>query len=180
MGRAKRPGREQGRPAVATLLLRRATLVIVVVASALASAACWDFQKNVPEGPSALPPARFATVRIEYRQPRGCSNAAALCATRVVFFGSWMQPGQEVLLDPQPGLIWTGEATNVPVNWPPADVPHRVRVFDPHLAETPTGGVSASRLSVGGQTLTTFDALGTTDESAYVYVDDVGVGHNPQ
>jgi hypothetical protein len=178
VGRAKRPGRQGGPPAVATLLLRRASLV--VVASALASAACWDFQKDVPEGPSALPVARFATVRVEYRQPRGCSNAVALCETRVVFFGSWMQPGEEVLLDPQPGLIWTGEATNVPVNWPPADSPHRVRVFDPHLADTPTGGVSAARLTVGGQFLTKYDSLGTADESAYVYVDDDGAGHNPQ
>jgi hypothetical protein len=161
-----------------TSLLRRSPLLLVV-ASASFGAACWDFQKNVPEGPSPLPPVRFATVRVAYRQPRGCTNDVALCETRVVFFGSWMQPGQEVLLDAQPGLIWTGEALNVPVNWPPADVPHRVRVFDPHLAQTPTNGVTAARLTVGGQILTQFDSRGTPSESAYVYIDDVGVGHNP-
>jgi hypothetical protein len=119
-------------------------------------------------------------VHVEYRQPRGCSNVASLCETRVVFFGSWMHPGEEVLLDPQPGLIWTGEANNVPVNWPPEDSPHLVRVFDPHLTDTATGGVTAARLQVGGQMLTRFDSPGTTSESAFVYVDDVGVGHNPQ
>jgi hypothetical protein len=179
VGRATRPCRlgAFGRRAVTTLLLRRAPLL--AIALALASPACWNFQKDVPEGPSALPPARYATVDVQYRQPRGCSNLAALCETRVVFFGSWMQPGEEVLLDPQPGLVWTGEAKKVPVNWPPADSPHLVRVFDPHLTDTPTGGVTAARLSVGGQILTEFDSPGTASESAYVYIDDLGVGHNP-
>jgi len=149
------------------------------LALALAASGCWDFQKDVPEGPSALPVARYATVRVQYRQPNGCVNVASPCDSRVVFFGSWMRPGEELLLDAGPGLVWTGQAPNVPVNWPPAESAHLVRIFDPHLRESVTGGVTAARLSVGGQIVSSFDQVGTPSESAFVYVDDIGVGHNP-
>jgi hypothetical protein len=149
------------------------------VLACLAAAGCWDFQKDVPDGPSALPVARYATVRVQYRQPNGCPNVTSPCDSRVVFFGSWMRPGEELLLDAGPGYVWTGDATNVPVNWPPEESPHLVRIFDPHLSETETGGVTAARLIVGGQIVTDYDQVGTPSESAYVYVDDVGVGHNP-
>jgi len=149
------------------------------LALALAASGCWDFQKDVPEGPTPLPVARYATVRVQYRQPNGCVNVSSPCDSRVVFFGSWMRPGEELLLDAGPGLVWTGQAANVPVNWPPVESAHLVRIFDPYLRESETGGVTAARLSVGGQIMTSFDQVGTPSESAYVYVDDVGVGHNP-
>jgi len=139
-----------------------------------------DFQPEVEEGPSPLPVGRFTSVKIEYRQPAGCENVASACEQLVVFFGSWMRPGQEIYLQDDPGsLVWTGTVTNVPVNWPPNDEPHYVRVFDPHLFDTPTGGVTAARLLVGGQTIYYYDQPGTRRESGLIYVDDNGVGRNP-
>jgi hypothetical protein len=149
-----------------------------LVAIALVGVAC-DVQPDVTEGPSALPPTTYATIQIEYRQPNACENVAESCVDRVVFFGSWMRPGEEVLLDGAPGHIWVGQATNVPVNWPPVIEPHLVRVFDPHLVQTVTAGVTASRIRVGGQILTEYDDVGTPKESGRVYVDMDGIGHNP-
>lgn len=139
-----------------------------------------DFQPDPLPGPDPLPPARLVSVAVEYRQPNGCLNVSARCDDLVVFFGSWMRPGQEVYLQAAGGgLVWTGVVQGVPVNWPPSDEPHLVRVFDPHLVDSPTGGVTAARLIVGGQILSQFDSPGTPKESGLVYVDDNGVGRNP-
>ena len=165
----------QGRRAPYTLL----------IALALAWSGC-DFQKDPDEGPSALPSTRFVTVKVEYRQPAGCQNSQGTCDARVVFFGSWMRPkdssypGDQVLLDTQFGAnFWSGYVTHVPVNWPPTDFPHYVRVYDPHLLDTPSGGVTAARLSIGGQMITEYDSPGTPTESGLIYVDDDGVGRSP-
>ncbi|HXK09597.1 MAG TPA: hypothetical protein VMT70_08135 [Vicinamibacteria bacterium] len=124
--------------------------------------------------------ARLVSVPVLYRQPNGCVNTSSSCDNLVVFFGSWMRPGQEIYLASDPGShVWTGVALGVPVNWPPADEPYLVRVFDPHLVDTPTGGVTAARLMVGGQLLDQFDQPGTPKESGLVYIDDNGVGHVP-
>lgn len=139
-----------------------------------------DFQPEVERGPTTLAGGRFATVRIEYRQPAGCENQPAACENLVVFFGSWMRAGQEIYLRDVPGTsLWVGIAANVPVNWPPNDEPHYVRVFDPHLVDTPTGGVTAARLQVGGQAIYYYDQPGTPKESGLIYVDDNGVGRTP-
>jgi hypothetical protein len=153
---------------------------IVWPAVAAAAAGC-DFQPDPPEGPAALPGSRTVDVRVEYRQPQGCVNTvSARCVDLVFFFGSWMHPGEEFALDLAPGTyVWSGTAKGVPVNWPPTDQPHLVRVFDPHLQGTPTGGVTGARLIVGGQLLNEFDSPGTPKESALVYIDDDGVGRNP-
>jgi hypothetical protein len=153
---------------------------IVWLAAAVAAAGC-DFQPDPPEGPAALPGSRTVDVRVEYRQPQGCVNTnSAHCVDLVFFFGSWMHPGEEVALELAPGTyVWSGTAKGVPVNWPPTDRPHYVRVFDPHLKDTSTGGVTGARLTVGGQLLDEFDSAGTPQESALVYVDDDGVGRNP-
>jgi hypothetical protein len=147
---------------------------------AAAAAAC-DFQPDTTPGPSALPGTRTVSVRIEYRQPAGCVNAdRANCIDPVFFLGSWMHTGEEVILESVPGsYVWAGTAPGVPVNWPPTDEPHLVRVYDPHLKGTATAGVTAARLTVGGQLLTAFDKPGTPDETALVYIDDDGVGRNP-
>jgi hypothetical protein len=157
-------------------LARRLCWLVVAVAAA----GC-DFQPDPPEGPSALAPTRLVNVRIEYRQPQGCENPdPARCVDLVWFFGSWMHAGEEIALEPVAGsYVWAGTATGVPVNWPPKDEPHLVRVFDPHLKDTPTGGVTAARLTIGGQDLTQYDQPGTPQESGRVYVDDNGVGRNP-
>jgi hypothetical protein len=160
---------------------------LAVLALAASATGCEDFlHPDVTPGPSPAPVGRFVSVKVEYRQPAGCNNSQGTCDARVVFFGSWMrqgvngQPGDEVLLDTQASpSFWTGVATNVPVNWPPVDIPHYVRVYDPHLLDSPTGGVTAARLIVGGQIITQYDSPGTTKESGLIYVDDNGVGHNP-
>lgn len=153
--------------------------LFAALALALAGAGC-DFQPDPPAGPEPLAPGRFVDVTVEYRQPNGCQNAPSACDNLVVFFGSWMRPGQEIYLASDPGSrVWTGIARGVPVNWPPSDAPHLVRVFDPHVVDTPTGGVTAARLVVGGQALSQYDSPGTPQESALLYVDDNGVGRNP-
>jgi hypothetical protein len=136
-----------------------------------------DIQPDVAEGPSELPLTSLTTVTVEYRQPNQCANAPSACAGRVVFFGSWMSAGQGLPLDPAPGHMWVGQATDVPVNWPPVIAPHLVRVFDPYLVQTETAGRTAARLRVGGQPVTEYHDAGTPAESGRMYVDDNGHGH---
>jgi len=158
----------------------------LLLALAAYGAGC-DFQKDPEPGPTAVQPVRFATIKVEYRQPAGCQNADPVhCDDHVVFFGSWMRQrtptreGDEVLLDTRFGPnFWEGLVANVPVNWPPNDFPHYVRVYDPHLQSTSSGGVTAARLIVGGQIITDYDAPGTPQESGLIYVDDNGVGRSP-
>jgi hypothetical protein len=161
-------------------LLRR--LAPLVAVSAAAAAGC-DFQPDPAVGPEPLPGTRTVSVRIEYRQPANCANLdRSNCIDPVFFLGSWMHPNQneEVILTAVPGsYVWAGTATGVPVNWPPTDQPHYVRVYDPHLKNTPNAGVTGARLTLGGQALTQYDKPGTPNEAALVYIDDSGVGHNP-
>ncbi len=163
-----------------------------VPALALAAGGCLEITKSVTAGPPPVASPRIVSVKIEYRQPNGCANVALHCNDLVVFFGSWMGPavagepspsgssGGPLPLRRTPGTYaWTGTVTNVPVNFPPRDQPYLVRVFDPHIVQSETGGVTALRLVVGGQTITFFDQPGTTSESGVIYVDDNGVGRNP-
>jgi hypothetical protein len=158
----------------------------LLVAAGLTSA-CFEVQTTA--GPSPVTQPRLVSVRLEYRQPAGCvaviPSNVALCDNPVVFFGSWMRqppPGTPAgfLLTLTPGtLTWTGTVTGVPANFPPRDQPYFVRVYDPHLVETASGGVAASRLIVGGQIITQFDSPGTPSESGLIYIDDNGQGHSP-
>ena len=152
----------------------------LVVLTSLLSVSCYDFRLTGPEDPAPDSPPHLVSVTVEYRQPNGCVEGSPRCEDSVVFFGSWMQPGGEFLLRRDPGrFIWRGVATGVPVNYPPRDQPHYVRVYDPHMVGSPTGGVSAERLKVGGEAITFFDAPGGTRESGLIYVDMNGFGHNP-
>jgi hypothetical protein len=91
-----------------------------------------------------------------------------------------MRTGLVLTLTPASGrYVWTGTATNVPVNFPPRDEPYLVRVFDPYLLDTSSGGVTAARLQVGGQVVVDVEAVGTPAESGRVYIDDNGIGHTP-
>jgi hypothetical protein len=138
------------------------------------------FHQTGPEDPSpvAVPP--LVSVRVEYRQPNGCLNVTSNCDGRVVFFGSWMPKGKEVLLTQVEGtFVWTGTITGVPVNFPPVDQPYLVRVYDPYLRDYQTAGVTADRLQVGGAPLTQFYLYGTSSESGLIYIDATGVGHSP-
>jgi hypothetical protein len=150
------------------------------LAAALFSVSCYDFRGESPEDPSPVVPPGVVSVTIEYRQPLGCVNSAGTCDNPVVFFASWMRLGQAIILTPRAGgLIWVGTAHNVPVNYPPREYAHTVRIYDPHILDHPTGGITAERLWVGRQLLTVYDSEGTSAESALVYVDENGFGHNP-
>jgi len=158
---------------------RRRPAARLLVAAVLASG-CYDFHLEGPEDPSPVPIVRLVSVSVEYRQPRGCINTATPCDEPVVFFGSWMRDGAEFALTPVPGtFLWRGTARGVPVNFPPKGEPYLVRVFDPFLRESPTGGVSAERLNVGREFLVRFDSPGGPRESGLVYIDENGFGHSP-
>ena len=159
------------------LLSRRLGLVLI----AGLSVACPDFQPDPPAGPTPITGGqRYATITVEYRQPQTCVNTLGRCQDHVVFFGSWMGRGDEVMLTTPAGpTFWTGVVENVPVNWPPRDEAHRVRVYDPHLQGTEIEGFTAARLVVGSQTIYFYDKAGTPNEAGLIYVDDNGVGHNP-
>jgi hypothetical protein len=158
-----------------TLAKRRAAAAALLL---LGAASC-ESQAG-PEDPSPVIPPRLVSVTVEYRQPNGCLNSLGRCADQVVFFGSWMKPGEEFALRPlADGLVWVGTARNVPVNYPPREFAHAVRIFDPHILDHPTGGVTAERLRVGRQLLTVFDQEGTPAESGLVYIDENGFGHSP-
>jgi hypothetical protein len=147
---------------------------------ALAAAGCLvPSVATGPADPDPVPLPRLVSVTIEYRQP-SCFNVSASCEGSVFFWGSWMRPGNEFALTPQPGgFLWTGTARNVPVNFPPRDQPYLVRVYDPYLLETPTAGFTASRLRVGGQAIVWFDSPGTPEEVGLIYIDDNGQGRSP-
>lgn len=168
---------------MAAVLARRGAPLVVarcgLLLATIAGFACYDFHLTGPEDPPAVPPA-LVSVSIEYRQPAGCNNTPAQCDNPVVFFGSWMHPGAEFALQRDTtGRVWRGTALSVPANFPPADEPYEVRIFDPHLAATPTGGFTGNRLTVGRQLLERLASLGTPREAALVYVDVNGEGHNP-
>ena len=152
----------------------------VVAGLALVAGGCYDFHLEGPEDAPAVSAVRYVDVSIEYRQPNGCENSLGRCSDNVVFFGSWMRPGGEFFLKPDPNThVWTGKAVGVPVNFPPADQPYLVRIYDPHLFDAPTLGFTAERLRIGGQVITRFDRPGGPSESGLVFVDDNGVGRNP-
>jgi len=141
---------------------------------------CYNFHLAGPEDAPPVSPPGLVDVTIEYRQPQACLNTPSRCDDLVVFYGSWMRQGQEIILTLDPGgFIWRGLARAVPVNFPPRDDPYFVRIFDPHLRDTETLGITAERLKVGGEPLKSFDAYGTPIESGLLFIDDNGVGHSP-
>jgi hypothetical protein len=152
----------------------------LTVAAALATASCYDFHLTGPEDPEPVNHPHLVSVAIEYRQPFECANSQGRCNDPVVFFASWMEQGNEFRLTKDPaGFIWRGRANGVPVNFPPGDDPHAVRVYDPHLLDESTQGGTADRLRVGGQVLTVIDSPGEPRVVGLVYIDEDGIGHNP-
>jgi len=159
----------------------------LLLLGAVISMGCLDFHKTGPEDPTPVVPPQLVDVTIEYRQP-GLCMAADRCDDNVVFLASWLPTqvnpqgqlsGGFMFLTRVGGFVWQGVAHNVPVNYPPKDDAHVVAIYDPHLRDTPTGGRAAARLKVGREALTVFLDPGTTNEAAFVYVDDNGYGHNP-
>jgi hypothetical protein len=141
---------------------------------------CYDFHLQGPEDPPQDVVPRTVSVSIQYRQPNSCQNSSDHCGDPVVFYGSWMREGNEFSLSGDVNShVYRGTALVVPVNFPPRDVPYTVRIYDPYLAHTSTGGFTAHRLVFGGETLTEITNSGSRQERAQVFVDENGFGHNP-
>jgi hypothetical protein len=152
----------------------------VAVLAALTALSCNAFRRSGPDAPTEVVPPLLVDVVIEYRQPNECVDGSPRCLDNVSFFGNWMRPGEEFFLTPDAGrFIWRGVARRVPVNFPPRDNPHFVRVYDPHMVGSPTQGASAERLKVGGESITRFFAPGGVNEFGLVYIDQNGLGHTP-
>ena len=152
---------------------------LLLLAACLLAASCDDYHLDGPVDPEPLSPPRTVSVTVEYLQPNGCVAGSPRCEDNVVFFGSWMRPGEEFFLRPQPGrFVWRGTATNVPVNFPPRGQPHAVVIYDPYLVGTPTAGLTASRLKVGGEAISRIDSPGNPREVGLVYIDENGQGRN--
>jgi hypothetical protein len=159
---------------------RSRALRFVLLGLAATAAACYDFHLTGPEDPATLTTPGYVSVTVEYRQPNGCLNSITPCAEPVVFFGSWMPVGGEIVLTRDAGsYIWRGVARGVPVNWPPRDAPYAVRIFDPYLRESLSRGFSSDRIVLGGEPLVRWDGGGGPDQHALVYIDQDGRGHNP-
>jgi hypothetical protein len=152
------------------------------VCAVFAFTGCYDFRLEGPENPDPVPIPRLVNVTIEYRQPPECVVGSVRCQDNVVFFGSWMRPGEEFFLRPDPGrFIWRGTALRVPVNFPPINraEPYFVRVYDPHQSGSPTGGYSAEHLRVGDEVIVRFDSPGSDREAGLVFIDENGFGRSP-
>ena len=150
-----------------------------LLAACLLATACDDYRLDGPVDPEPLSPPRTVSVTVEYLQPNGCVEGSPRCDDNVAFFGSWMRPGEEFFLRPQPGrFLWRGTATNVPVNFPPRGQPHAVVIYDPYLVGTPTAGLTAARLKVGGEAISRIDSPGNPREVGLVYIDANGQGRN--
>lgn len=158
----------------------RALAVLLIIAG-VGSLSCNAFRRAA--GPDEAPPAeppQTVSVTVEYEQIRECVAGSPRCEDNVVFFGSWMDAGQEFFLRKEPGrFIWRGVAERVPVNFPPQGQPYQVRIYDPHIVGGPTQGITAERLKVGGETMTRFFSPGNPFESGLVYIDQNGRGRSP-
>jgi hypothetical protein len=145
-----------------------------ILAGLLASG-CLEFRGVGPEDITPERPPRVVDVTIEYIQPPTC-EVASRCDDPVIFFGNWMRAGAEFALTPdERNWVHRGRAKGVPVNFPPHEyeVPHIVRVYDPHL-----GRFAAYNLKVGGELMVKIQPLSAYDEIGRVYVDENGFGHN--
>jgi hypothetical protein len=153
---------------------------VLALLCGLVPAGCYDFHLQGPEDPPVDVVPRTVSVTIQYRQPSSCQNDSSRCDDPVVFYGSWMREGNEFSLTPDVNShVFRGTALVVPVNYPPRDQPYFVRIYDPYLARTSSGGFTARRLVVGGESLTQVESSGSRQERALIFVDENGLGHNP-
>ncbi len=159
---------------------RRRILAVPLALAAVLSTGCPSLRGVGPEDASPVPAPGLVSVTIEYRQPNGCINVSTPCGGPVVFFATWMRPGAEFPLTPDAGnYVWRGTALGVPVNFPPTGDPYEVRIFDPYVADGPTGGFTAQRLKVGGEAVARVQDSGTGNEHGLIYVDSNGLGRSP-
>ncbi len=148
------------------------------LALALALPACYDFHFVGPEDPPPLKAPATVAVTISYLQPVGCVNTGSPCGGPVTFQASWMPLGTYINLQQTANHTWTATIPDVPVNFPGTD-PYRVYAVDPFLFESPTSGVSAERLTIGGQQIKKFENQGGTREQGLIYIDASGRGRSP-
>jgi hypothetical protein len=162
------------------LILRQRAASLLIPLVLLGFAGC--FRLTGPEDASPISPPALVSVTIEYIQPPGCLGGGH-CNDLVVFYGSWMKAGTEFFLVNDPGNgVWRGVAYGVPVNWPPREppVPYTVKIYDPHLLNSPTRGFTGDRMTVGSEALPDFNVVspGRPDVHNLVYIDSDGLGHN--
>lgn len=141
--------------------------------------ACYDFHIVGPEDPSPLPSPLTVSVAILYQQPASCVNAYSGCDGPVTFQASWMARGDYVILEQTSAHTWVATIKGVPVNYPGVD-PYRVYAVDPYLIDSATGGISADRLTVGGERIVKFENPGGTREQGLIFIDANGKGRTPQ
>jgi hypothetical protein len=154
-------------------LARAGTLAV-----ALTLQGCYDFHTVGPEDPPPIKSPQTVTVLISYLQPLGCVLPGTSCGGPVTFHASWMPIGSYVTLAQTAAHTWTATIDNVPFNYPGPD-PYRVYAVDPYLVDTPTRGVSAEHLTVGGELIVKFENPGGATEQGLIFIDANGRGRTP-
>jgi hypothetical protein len=145
---------------------------------ALGEGGCYSFHLVGPEDPPTVSPPGTVFVTVEYTQTGKCSSPTG-CDDPVVFYASWMRPGGEFSLTPDPvARVWRGLAYGVPINFPPVGDPYQVHVLDPYLRGGSSAGMTALRLVVGGEAVGDVVAEGTPQAHGRVFVDANGHGRN--
>ncbi len=145
---------------------------------ALSLPACYDFHTVAPEDPPALKSPATVGVSIDYTRPSACVNTFSSCEGPVHFTASWMAIGSSIVMVPSTPHIWTATVYDVPINYPGGQ-PHHVYAVDPFLFDTPTGGISARRLTMGDQAIVRIENEGGTREQGLILIDANGNGRNP-
>lgn len=146
---------------------------------ALGMPACYDFHIVGPEDPVPAKKPLTVSVSVVYSQPAACVNTVSACDGPVTFQASWLSLGGYVTLKQSTPHMWTATIPDVPVNFPGYE-PHRVFAVDPYLLDTPTSGVSADRLNVGGERIVKFENPGSAREQGLIFIDANGRGRTPQ
>ena len=162
----------------ATIFSRMKLAHFGTLALALALPSCYDFHTVGPEDPPPLKSPQTVSVSVVYLQPSACLPPGSNCGGPVTFQASWMRLDTYVTLEQTAAHTWTATISNVPINYPGVD-PYRVYAVDPYLRDTLTGGVSADRLTVGGERIVKFENAGGTREQGLIYIDASGKGRTP-
>lgn len=150
-----------------------------ILALSLALPGCYDFHTVGPEDPPPIRLPQTVSVTIVYLQPFGCVPPGTRCGGPVAFYASWMPLGAFATLQQTAAHTWTATLQDVPINYPGTE-PYRVYAVDPYLLDTPTGGVSADRLTIGGERIVKFENPGGTREQGLIFIDASGYGRTPQ
>ena len=163
----------------ATIFSRMKPAHFGALALALALPGCYDFHQVGPEDPPPLKSPQTVSVSVVYLQPSACVRPGLNCDGPVTFQASWMSLNTYVTLVQTAAHTWTATIPNVPINYPGVD-PYRVYAVDPFLRYTDTEGVSADRLTIGGERIVKLENPGGSREQGLIYIDANGMGRTPQ